>query len=422
MELTIARSARLKGEFRPPSDKSLTHRAFMFSALSDGECMVRNPLLGEDCLSTLHCLAAMGLQYERTRDGVRLKPIAEWAQPTANLDCGNSGTTMRLLSGLVASRNLDVTMVGDASLSRRPMKRIAEPLRLMGALVEGDTPPLYIKGGQLQGITSRTPVASAQIKSCVLLAGLRASGETWVEEPELSRDHTERMLRAAGVDLLGSGTRVGVRGGAQLRAFEMGIPADISSAAFFLVAAAIAPGSDLLLTDVSLNPTRTGILDVLTECGADWSASDEREECGEPLGAIRLLHREGLKPFHIGGALVPRLIDEIPVLAVLATQCHGVSEIRDARELRVKESDRIELVANGLRAMGAKVETYDDGMAIEGPVALKSTSIDAHGDHRIAMAFAIAGLVAEGETRISGADAIATSFPGFEDNLRKLCS
>lgn len=393
----------------------------MFSAISGGPCMVREPLLGEDCLSTLECLRQMGLSYTKSDDGVRLEPASEWQQPTADLDCGNSGTTMRLLSGLIASRPLDVTMVGDASLSRRPMKRVAEPLRLMGAKVEGDTPPLHLRGGNLIGIDYQSPVASAQIKSCVLLAGLRAAGETWVTEPELSRDHTERMLRACGVQVLGGGTRVGVRGGAQLSPFEMRIPADISSAAFFLVAAAIIPGSEVELADVSLNPTRTGILDVLDQCGADWEASDEREECGEPLGTVRIRHREGLKPFRISGGLVPRLIDEIPVLAVLATQCQGVSEIRDARELRVKESDRIELVANGLRAMGAKVETYDDGMAIEGPVSLNATSIDAHGDHRIAMAFAIAGLAAAGETRITGAHAIATSFPGFEENLRRLC-
>lgn len=393
----------------------------MFSALADGLCMIRKPLLGEDCVSTLNCLEAMGLTYERTQEGVRCSASPEWYQPSGALDCGNSGTTMRLLSGLVASRSIDVTMVGDASLSRRPMKRIAAPLRLMGAMVEGDTPPLHIVGGRLSGIEYQSPVASAQIKSCVLLAGLRASGETWVEEPELSRDHTERMLRAAGVEVLGRGTRVGVRGGSKLTAFEMSIPADISSAAFFLVAAAIAPESDIVLTEVSLNPTRTGILDVLSECGADWASSGEREECGEPLGNIRLRYKDGLKPFHISGALVPRLIDEVPVLAVLATQCHGVSEIRDARELRVKESDRIELVANGLRAMGAKVETYEDGMAIEGPAELKATSIHAHGDHRIAMAFAIAGLIADGRTHVSGADAIATSFPGFEENLRRLC-
>ena len=393
----------------------------MFSALANGTCRVSNPLLGEDCLSTLKCLAQMGLRYELTENEVVIQPVPEWIQPGTELDCGNSGTTMRLLSGLMASRNLDVTMIGDASLSRRPMKRIAEPLRLMGASVEGDTPPLHIKGGDLRAIAYRTPVASAQIKSCVLLAGLRAEGTTWVEEPELSRDHTERMLRAAGVEVLGGGTRVGVHGGSTLNPFDMSIPADISSAAFFLVAGAIAPDSEIVLSDVSLNPTRTGILDVLTQCGAEWSASNEREECGEPLGSLDLRYRGGLAPFKISGALVPRLIDEIPVLAVLATQCHGVSEIRDARELRVKESDRIELVANGLRAMGAQVETFEDGMAISGPAELRATSIDAHGDHRIAMAFAIAGLIAEGQTQISGADAIATSFPGFEETLRRLC-
>jgi 3-phosphoshikimate 1-carboxyvinyltransferase len=427
VELTVARVASLLGDIRPPSDKSITHRSFLFGAIAEGKSVVRSPLLGEDCVSTLRCLAQMGLDYRIVDDSlVELNPALEWRQPDRSLDCGNSGTTMRLLSGLVAGRPLDVTMVGDASLSRRPMKRIADPLRLMGATVEGDTPPLHIKGGDLTGITYQTPVASAQIKSCVLLAGLRAQGETWVEEPSQSRDHTERMLRGAGVELLGEGTRVGVRGGARLNRFDWTVPGDISSAAFFMVGAAIVPGSRVGLKEVSLNPTRTGILDVFQQCEADISIANEREDFGEAVGDIQVRfrpgihYRPGLRPFRIEGELVPRLIDEIPVLAVLASQCDGISEIRDAGELRVKESDRIDLIAAGLRAMGVKVETFSDAMNIHGPVALRGAAIDAHGDHRIAMAFAIAGLIAEGTTTISNAEAISTSFPSFEEELEHL--
>lgn len=438
--LKINRVATIQGELRPPSDKSLTHRSYMFSAIASGESRVRKPLRGEDCESTLACLNQMGLRHEwLAPDEVRLIPAAEWENPRGDLDCGNSGTTMRLLGGLVASRPLDVRMVGDASLSRRPMKRIAAPLRLMGATVEGDTPPLRVAGGALRGIRYESPVASAQIKSCVLLAGLRASGETTVVEPSLSRDHTERMLHAMGAHLIRTGTSlqpgdyeghataagqlppsVTIHPASRLNPFELTVPADISSAAFFLVAAACMPRGRLLVRDLSVNPTRTGILDVLEQTGVPVSMADLREELGEPVAEVQIEAVPDLRPFTISGPLVPRLIDEIPVLAVLATQAQGISVIRDARELRVKESDRIELVAAGLRAMGAEVETFEDGMAITGPAALRGAVIDARGDHRIAMAFAIAGLLAEGETTILGAEAIATSYPEFENDLTRL--
>jgi 3-phosphoshikimate 1-carboxyvinyltransferase len=354
-------------------------------------------------------------------------PAREWMQPRSNLDCGNSGTTMRLLAGLIASRPMSATMVGDASLSRRPMSRIAQPLREMGAEIEGDKPPLHIRGGNLTGIHYQSPVASAQVKSCVLLAGLRADGPTSVTEPVISRDHTERMLAAMGVKLdypmPGSGTSgysVSLEGGQRPRAFEIAIPADISSAAFFLVAAAIVPGSSLVLRDLLLNPTRTGVLDVLRQTGVPLGFGPDRQELGEPVGDIEIRSQGHLRPFKIDGAMVPRLIDEIPVLSVLATQCAGVTEIRGAKELRVKESDRIETMAQGLRAMGADVETYDDGLSINGPTALHGATIDAQGDHRIAMSFAVAGLIAGGETIIEGAEAIATSYPGFHDDLMRL--
>jgi 3-phosphoshikimate 1-carboxyvinyltransferase len=440
MTLTINKVATLEGELRAPSDKSLTHRAYMFASIATGESIVRTPLRGEDCESTLRCMTQLGLKHEWLSETVvRLMPPTEWRQPTTALDCGNSGTTMRLLSGLLASRDLDCTLIGDASLSRRPMKRIGEPLRLMGATFEGDKPPIRIKGGNLKGIHYTSPVASAQVKSCCLLAGLRADGETTVTEPSLSRDHTERMLTAMGAHVIRSGgdfgvdplsstssrivslpPTVSVHATSLLNPFEFAVPADISSAAFFIVAASILPQARLGLLDLSVNPTRTGIFDVLEQCRVPFEIGNERDELGEPVADAIVGWARDAQPFTIEGALVPRLIDEIPVLAVLATQCLGTSIIRDARELRVKESDRIELVANGLRSMGAVVETFEDGMAISGPTALTGATIEADGDHRIAMAFAIAGLIAEGTTTIHGADAIATSYPQFESDLQRL--
>ncbi|AIE88086.1 3-phosphoshikimate 1-carboxyvinyltransferase [Fimbriimonas ginsengisoli] len=420
MTLEISPVATLQGDLRPPSDKSLTHRAYMFASIADGDSVVRMPLRGEDCESTLHCLIQLGLRHEwMSPSEIRLVPPREWQVPRGDLDCGNSGTTMRLMSGLLASRPLDVTLVGDASLSRRPMQRIAEPLRMMGATVEGDTAPLHIVGGQLRGIDYVSPVASAQIKSCVLLAGLGAEGVTSVREPSPSRDHTERMLRATGVRIEQNGA-VSLAGGQRPHGFEITIPADISSAAFFLVAAAMLPQSSLAIHDLSMNPTRTGILDVLRQCGVPYELLGEREELGEPVSTLEIRAPKFLKPFEISGSLVPRLIDEIPVLAVLATQCEGTSVIRDARELRVKETDRIETVSTGLRAMGAEVETFEDGLAITGPTKLKAAQIDAAGDHRIGMAFAIAGLISDGGVKIDNAESIATSYPGFTDDLMRL--
>lgn len=418
---TFCRSGGLRGQLRPPSDKSLTHRSFMFAAMARGESCVRQPLLGEDCRATLDCLAAMGLGYEISGGTVRLNPPNELAQPKVDLDCGNSGTTMRLLAGIVAARPLDVCMFGDESLSRRPMRRIAEPLRQMGATVDGDTPPLRIRGGNLRAIDYQSPVASAQIKSCVLLAGLRADGTTWVTEPAPSRDHTERMLSALGVPLIRDGvSKVGVESGSTWDGFEFCVPADISSAAFWMVGAAIVPGSEVRLSHVGLNPTRTGILDVFESASISVKIENLADEMGEPVGDLCVAKRDGPKAFEISGALVPRLVDEIPVLAVLATQCDGQTTIRDAAELKVKESDRIQLVADGLKAMGASVEPTPDGMIINGPTPLKGTTIHAHGDHRIAMAFAVAGMVADGETAIDGFESVQTSYPHFMQHYQQL--
>ncbi|MBS1728044.1 MAG: 3-phosphoshikimate 1-carboxyvinyltransferase [Armatimonadetes bacterium] len=421
MNLSFSRIAAMQGEFRPPSDKSLTHRSYMFAAFADGPSVVRNPLRGEDCENTRNCMIELGLRHEQlSPTEFRLIPCQEWTQPSRPLDCGNSGTTIRLLSGLVASRPLDVTMTGDASLSKRPMKRIAEPLRLMGANFEGDTPPIRIRGGNLKAIDYVSPVASAQVKSCTLLAGLLADGTTSVTEPSLSRDHTERMLAGMGVQVVRDGLKVSVKGGQNASAFEFDVPGDISSAAFFLVAAALLNGSQITATSLGVNPSRTGILDVLRQAGVPFELTNEREELGEPVADVTVGTAPILRPFKIEGDLVPRLIDEIPVLAVLATQCEGTTVIRDAKEMRVKESDRIELVADNLRRMGAKVETFEDGMAISGPTPLKGVTVDSKLDHRIAMSFAIAGCIADGTTEIVGADSIRTSFPNFVEELNRL--
>lgn len=420
--LRVERSGPLTGRLRPPSDKSLTHRAYMLGAIASASSRVRTPLRGEDCESTLACLEAMGLTAIRTEEGVVLHPAAEWAPPAAELDCGNSGTTMRLLSGLIASRPISAVLTGDASLRRRPMTRVAVPLRAMGAEIEGERPPLRILGGRLRPITYESPVASAQVKSAILLAGLRASGRTAVIEPAPTRDHTERMLSALGVPVDQGNGVAALDGPAQPSGFEFSVPGDISSAAFFMVAAAMIPGSRLEIHEVGVNPLRTGILDVLTLAGAEAEVRRQWSELGEPVADLEIESSSRLRAFEIAGSLVPRLIDEIPILAVLATQCEGTTVIRDAAELRVKESDRIELVARGLRAMGAPVETFADGLAITGPTRLKGCAIGAELDHRIGMAFAIAGLIADGATDIQGAEAIETSFPDFERELRRLAA
>lgn len=419
MKLVVTRAHAVSGEIVIPSDKSLTHRSYLLGAIANGPSRIENPLRGEDCESTRHCLEQLGTRFEDDGTFVTVIPAKEWSQPTEPLDCGNSGTTMRLLSGLVASRPLSVTMKGDASLSRRPMKRIAKPLNEMGALFIGETPPLTIQGGQLHGITYHSEVASAQVKSCVLLAGLRADGKTVLHEPTKSRDHTERMLTAMGASITVDGNSVAIEPSFDLKPFEMRVPGDISSAAFWLVTGALLAEQPLTLIGVNVNPTRTGILDVLNQVGATVAHRNPRDENGEPVADLEII-RDGTKPFVIEGSLVPRLIDEIPVLAVLATQLSGETIIRDARELRVKETDRIGVVSAGLRAMGANVEATEDGFVIQGPTPLKGAIIDASGDHRIGMAFAIAGLVAEGETVIENADSIQTSYPNFESHLRSI--
>lgn len=427
--LEVTRAKRIQGEFRPPPDKSLTHRAYLLAAAAGSPSAIINPLRGEDCEATLRCLEQLGVSAVRQDDGsTRIQPIGDWRSPTSDLDCGNSGTTMRLLAGMIAARPVSARLVGDASLSTRPMARVVEPLVRMGAQIscesQGDRPPVLVTGAALQGIEHNSPVASAQVKSCVLLAGCRAEGRTAVVEPTLSRDHTEILLRALGVEVeqfeTPHGPGASLSGEQSWDGFRFNVPGDISSAAFLLVAAAALPGSRLVGHGVGLNPTRAGLLEVFVQCGVAMRTHPAAPELGEIVGDISISAVESLKPFSIGGELVSRLIDEIPVLAVLATQCEGVSVVRDARELRVKESDRIEKVAAGLRLMGAEVETAEDGFSIEGPTRLRGAQIDAAGDHRIAMAFAIAGLLADGATRIDGEESIATSYPGFQNHLRRL--
>ncbi|MBS1714452.1 MAG: 3-phosphoshikimate 1-carboxyvinyltransferase [Armatimonadetes bacterium] len=418
------------GTVRPPGDKSMTHRALILAAMADeSPSRIGDPLIGEDCMATAECLGECGADIEFFEPGefgsARFAIVGRerpWSSPDVDLYCGNSGTSMRLLAGVLASvPGLDCRLTGDASLSRRPMRRVVGPLRDMGASIEGDTAPISIRGRTLNGIRYLSPVASAQVKTCLLLAGLKAQGETWVSEPSVSRDHTERMLEGLGIEVMRDGNLcVGVRGGQRIPAVDFDVPGDVSSAAFFLVAAAMTPGSDVRLVSVGVNPTRTGVLDALHRAGATVERDVERESTGEPVADLRVTGSGCLRAFEVGGDDVPRLVDEIPVLAVLATQCEGTTRIRDAAELRVKESDRLKTMAEGLREMGAAVIEHEDGLDVSGPTPLRGTTIDAEGDHRIAMAFAVAGLVATGETTVLNAQSVDTSYPAFESDLRRL--
>lgn len=422
--LKVHRLAGLKGSITAPPDKSMTHRAYLFASLAqgDGHSVIRNPLDSEDCLATKTCLEQLGSVYENTTNGVRCRAARELHGKDLTLACGNSGTTMRLLTGVLAGLgSVSATLTGDASLSRRPMGRITKPLSQMGASIVGETAPLKITGQPLKGIDYISPVASAQVKSCLILAGCRAEGETWVTEPSLSRDHTETMLTSFGAELLsGSGHKVGIKGGTTWGTFEFEVPGDISSAAFFLVAGTLIPGSSVRVKNVGVNPTRTGILDVLRQVGSTFELLNFHRTGGEPVADIHLEYEPELAPFAIAGELVPRLIDEVPVLAVLATQINGMSTIMDAAELKVKESNRIDVMAENLRKMGANIEATDDGMIITGPTPLIGANVEAYGDHRIAMAMAVAGAIAEGETIISGAESISTSYPHFMEDMNQL--
>ncbi len=429
--LMLPGGGSLAGRVRVPGDKSISHRALLFGAIAEGDTRIEGLLPAEDPLSTAACLRAMGVGVSEIRAGepvlVQGVGLDGFQEPNNVLDCGNSGTTMRLMLGLLAGRaGRHFVLTGDSSLRRRPMRRVGGPLAEMGASIHGreggNLAPLAIAGQHLHGATIRTPVASAQVKSAILLAALTASGPTTVIEPALSRDHSERMLRAFGADLVvggPGGTEVTVCPGPSLRGQEVVVPGDISSAAFWLVAGAITPGAALTIENVGLNPSRTGILEVLAQMGAAIEVLNPRDVAGEPVGDLRVVHGP-LRAFTIGGDLIPRLVDEIPVLAVAACCAEGVSRISGAEELRVKETDRLAVMARHLGAMGARLEEHADGLTIQGTTALRGAEVDSETDHRVAMSLAVASLVATGETRLRDSAAAAVSYPGFWDDLARL--
>jgi 3-phosphoshikimate 1-carboxyvinyltransferase len=422
-EERLIRPARnIYGSLRLPGDKSISHRYGMLAAFAEGTSHFTNFSTGADCASTLACMEALGAKVNKSSaNSVEVTGIAGHVIPASHpLDCGNSGSTMRFISGLLAPQMGSFTLIGDASLSRRPMERIRKPLAAMGAqltLTEGHA-PITIEGGPLNPIDYTTPVPSAQIKTCILLAGLQTAGTTTVREAVRTRDHSELALRAFGATLTRTIDSISISGPQSLRAIDAQIPGDISSAAFFLCAAAIFPGSSLLLDSLGLNPTRASLLDVLTALGAKISVLNLEEKNAELVGTVQIsAPAEGLGSTEVSGALAAQLIDELPVLAAIAPYTSGGIRIRDAKELRVKESDRIALVVKNLRAMGAEVEEFEDGLDVPGGQSLHGATIDSGGDHRIAMAFSIAALRAEGETLIQGSESAGISFPEFFDLL-----
>ena len=421
-ERVIRPARNLYGSLRLPGDKSISHRYGMLAAFANGTSRFTNFSTGADCASTLACMQALGATVARQDDGaVAVTGVGGEVTPsTEPLDCGNSGSTMRMMSGLLAAQVGKFTLIGDASLSRRPMERIRRPLEAMGArltLADGHA-PITIEGGPLTAIDFTTPVPSAQVKTCVLLAGLQTAGTTTVRESVRTRDHSELALRAFGAELTRTLNSVSIEGPQTLHAIDAFVPGDISSAAFFLCAAALFPGSALVLDSLGLNPTRATLLDVLTALGAHISVLNLEEKNAELIGTVQVSAPEnGLGSTEVSGALAAQLIDELPVLAAIAPYTRGGIRIRDAKELRVKESDRIALVAQNLRAMGAEVEEFEDGLDVPGGQKLHGAAIDSGSDHRIAMAFSVAALRAEGETVIQGAEAAAISFPEFFDLL-----
>ena len=414
---TAKSAGPLSGRLRVPGDKSISHRSIMLGALAEGTTVVDGFLEGEDALATLNAFRAMGVKIEGPEGGrvlIHGVGLHGLKAPQQALDLGNSGTSMRLLSGLLAGQAFESVLIGDESLSKRPMRRVTEPLLAMGADIttaENGTPPLRIKGAPLSGINYDMPMASAQVKSCLMLAGLYASGLTSVTEPAPTRDHTERMLQGFGWPVTVSGNRVSLSGGGKLRATAIEVPADISSAAFFLVAASICPDSDLLLEHVGINPTRVGVITILKAMGADISLQNQREVGGEPVADIRVRYAP-LKGIRIPEDQVPLAIDEFPVLFVAAACAEGETVLTGAEELRVKESDRIQVMADGLTTMGIKAEPTADGIKIVGGT-IKGGEVISHGDHRIAMSFAVAALRAEQEIVIRDCANVATSFPDF---------
>ncbi|MGM0899896.1 MAG: 3-phosphoshikimate 1-carboxyvinyltransferase [Bacillota bacterium] len=422
----ISNQSSLNGVIKVPGDKSISHRAVMFGSIASGTTTIENFLPGEDCLSTIACFRKLGVTVHRDGSDVTVegKGLSGLQEPETVLDVGNSGTTIRLLMGILSGRPFHSVLVGDESIGKRPMTRVTRPLAQMGAKItgrrNGEYTPLSLSGGALEGIEYKLPVASAQVKSAILLAGLQASGETTVIEPEKTRDHTEHMIRLFGGEVTSNGNVVTVKGGQQLTATHVNVPGDISSAAFFLVAGAIVPNSSIELTNVGLNPTRTGILEVLKAMGADMTIEEYESKSGEPAGNITI-RTSSLTGTILSGDLIPRLIDEIPIIALLASQAEGKTVIKDAAELKVKETNRIDTVVNELRKLGANIVATEDGMIIHGRSGmLKGETVSSHGDHRIGMMLAVAALISNGEVYLEQSEAVAVSYPQFFTDLHSL--
>lgn len=415
----------LKGEVTVPGDKSISHRAVMFGALSKGTTEVTNFLQGADCLSTIDCFRRLGINIENTPEKILIhgKGLHGLTEADSMLDVGNSGTTTRLISGILAGQTFVTELNGDDSIQSRPMKRIMEPLKLMGADITSirgnDCAPLRIAGAPLHGIHYHSKVASAQVKSCILLAGLYADEPTSVTEPSVSRNHTELMLKGFGADVKWEGKTAKILPDPKLFGQKIEVPGDISSAAYFIAAGLIVPGSEILVKNVGINPTRDGMIRVCKAMGADLTLLNERENGGEPVADLLVRHSE-LNAVTIEGELIPTLIDELPMIAVMACFAKGTTIIKDAAELKVKESDRIAVMVDNLSRMGAHITATPDGMIIEGGDSLHGALIDSHLDHRIAMSFAVAALASEGETEILGADCVKISYPEFYNDLLKL--
>lgn len=416
------KSHPLKGEITVPGDKSISHRGIMLGALANGTTSITNFLKGADCLSTISCFQKMGIEIEETENEILVhgKGLHGLSAPKEILDAGNSGTTTRLISGILAGQNFSCDLTGDASIQKRPMKRIMTPLSMMGADItsvhNNGCAPLHIKGAPLKGISYQSPVASSQVKSCVLFAGLYADGKTSVTEPFLSRNHSELMLSSFGASVQTCGTTATIEPEPVLTAQKVEVPGDISSAAFFIAAGLLIPGSELLIKNVGINPTRDGILRVCRQMGANLELLNTRTQCGEPVADILVKHSE-LNGTVIEGDLIPTLIDELPVIAVMAACANGETIIRNAEELKVKESNRLEIIVHHLSEMGCDITGTEDGMIIRGGKPLHGAVLDSHLDHRIAMSFAVAGLVADGETEITNADCVNISYPGFYRDL-----
>ena len=417
----------LNGTIFIPGDKSISHRAVMFGSIAEGITKITNFLPGEDCLSTIACFQKLGITIEQSGTNVTVygKGLQGLIEPAEVLDVGNSGTTIRLMLGILANLPFHCTVIGDPSIGKRPMKRVTDPLRQMGAKIDGrengQYTPLSIRGGNIEGIHYSSPVASAQVKSAILLAGLQGEGVTTVTEPLQSRDHTERMLRAFGCEVTVDGLTVTLEGGQKLSSANIEVPGDISSAAFFLAAGAIVPNSKIVLKNVGLNPTRTGIVDVLTQMGANLSIDNIRNEEFEPCGDITV-ETSQLRGIEISGALIPRLIDEIPIIALLATQAEGITVIKDAEELKVKETNRIDTVVNELKKLGANIEATEDGMIVRGKMQLHGNVVNSYGDHRVGMMLGVAACIADGEVIIENSEVVAVSYPNFFQQLHMLQS